>query len=78
MGVVRQEHHEFPDCFSFPFPLLVLTRVPLVNRKSAFTLRCQWPSAARAAPLSLSHVFSLLERPCPKLLTSKGDIHPPR
>lgn len=47
MGVVRQEHHEFPDCFSFPFPLLVLTRVPLVNRKSAFTLRYQWPGTTR-------------------------------
>jgi hypothetical protein len=84
VGVAGQECHVFialsasHTCLiMFPFPMhptyLSLgfdsTRVPLVSRKSAFTLRYLWPGVASCeiwAPFPAPCVFS--SQPCPELL----------
>jgi hypothetical protein len=72
VGVASQECREFPGFFSlimFPFPPhptcpssgFDSTRVPLVNRKSALTLRYQWHGAASCEsclPFPAPNVFS--------------------
>jgi hypothetical protein len=70
--VAGQEHHRFPGCFLSPFSCIL----SLVNRKSAFTLRYQWPGAGTCescAPFPAPRVFSS-RAAHPKLLTSEGDI----
>jgi hypothetical protein len=79
MGMAVQERHvvislaaSHTCLIMFPFPLYPtcpspgfgITRVPLVSRKSAFTLRCHWPNTAvRSGLPSLPHVSSLLGWP---------------